>query len=68
MIQKPIETIETAAEARDIAIEWQHWQSEQNLSWLETSQWGEYFEQIASKFPELKDELSENGIISFSTN
>lgn len=57
------QTITTAAEARQHAIDWQVWASEQDLSYLELSQWGSYFQELAERFPELKDEFAENGII-----
>lgn len=56
-------TPQTAAEARDAAIEWQHWMSEQSLSYGELAEWSAYFENIAARFPELRDEFQENGII-----
>lgn len=59
----PVEDIETQEEARDIAIEWQHWVSEQNLSWGEFADFGDYFESLVKKFPELAEEFKENGII-----
>ncbi len=55
--------IQSEAEARDYAIEWQHWLSKTSLSYSEVSEWQTYFETLASKFPELKDEFKENGII-----
>lgn len=60
---KPVEAVQSASEARDIAVEWQHWQSEQSMSWGEVADWEGYFEQLAGKFPELKDEFKENAII-----
>jgi hypothetical protein len=56
-------TPQTAAEARDAAIEWQHWMSEQSLSYGELAEWSAYFENIAARFPELREEFAENGII-----
>lgn len=50
-----------AEEARQQAIEWQHWQSDQNLSWGESSEWSCYFEELAKKF-DLTEEFKENGI------
>lgn len=62
MIMKAITTIKTKDEARQIAINWQHWQSKKSLSYLEVSQWQGYFETIAKKF-NLKKEFKENCII-----
>lgn len=59
---KPITKIKTKQEAQNIAIEWQTWQSEQTLSYLELSQWQEYFETLGDKF-ELIEEFRENGVI-----
>lgn len=58
----PDKTITTAEEARSYAIEWQTWQTEQDLSYQELSEWGNYFEELATKF-DLTDEFKENGII-----
>lgn len=52
----------TAEEARQQAVEWQHWQTNQNLSWNEIHEWGAYFETQANKF-DLTEEFKENGII-----
>lgn len=49
--------------ARGQAIGWQDWQSEQALSMSEVADWQGYFEAVAAKFPELKDEFKENAII-----
>lgn len=57
------ETIETADEARQKAIDWQSWSSEQAMSWQEVAGWGNYFEELATRFPELREEFAENGII-----
>lgn len=54
--------ITTAEEARDYAIEWQQWASEQSLSYGELAEWQEIFEELADRF-DLHDEFSENGII-----
>lgn len=60
---KQVNTVATAAEARQIAIDWQYWQGEQSLSLGELSDWQSFFEALAKKFPELKDEFEENAII-----
>ena len=61
MTKKPIETIGTEEEARQLAIEWQHWQSEQSLSYGELAEWQVYFEALAKKF-DLIEEFKENAI------
>lgn len=53
----------TKEEARQHAIDWQYWASEQNLSYEECSQWAEHFKRIVEKFRDLEEELKENGII-----
>lgn len=52
----------TQEEARDQAIDWQAWQSEQALSYGELAEWQAHFRQVARKF-DLRDEFEENGII-----
>lgn len=52
----------TKAEAQAHAIEWQLWQSEQNLSWSEMNKWAYHFEKLGKKF-KLTKEFKENGII-----
>ena len=55
--------ITTAEDARAYAIEWQHWQAEQNLSYGELLEWQNYFDGLATQWPELADEFRTNGII-----
>jgi len=52
----------TKEEARQYAIDWQNWQSEQNLSYGELEEWNQFFVNLADKF-DLVDEFKENGII-----
>jgi len=52
----------TEEEARQYAIDWQNWASEQSLSYGELAEWGEIFEKIGEKF-NLTEEFKENGII-----
>lgn len=52
----------TADEARELAIDWQQWQSEQSLSYYELAAHQAYFEALAYKF-DLVDEFKENAII-----
>lgn len=54
--------ITTQEEARDYAIEWQNWQSEQSLSYGEVAEWAGIFRALAEKF-DLIEEFEENGII-----
>ncbi len=55
-------SIETAEEARQYAIDWQNWASEQNLSYSELAEWQAIFCELSEKF-NLEDEFKENGII-----
>jgi len=57
-----MKTPTTQAEARQYAIDWQQWASEQNLSLGELIEWQSVFSTIAQKF-DLQDEFIENGII-----
>lgn len=59
-----VEAVVSAEEATDIAIEWQSWMSAaQNLSMGEFADWEDYFEALAEKFPEVREEFIENAII-----
>ena len=60
-MQKPA-TIKTQEEARQFAIDWQSWASEQSLSYGELAGWGEVLSVLAEKF-DLVEEFKENGII-----
>lgn len=57
-----IPSIKSAEQARDMAIDWQAWASEQSLSYSELAEWQGFFETLAKKF-NLTDEFKENGII-----
>lgn len=59
---KTITKIKSKTEAREIAIEWQRWQSEKSMSYSEMLKWQNYFETLAKKF-NLKKEFKENCII-----
>ena len=48
--------------ARQLAIDWQNWQSERSMSYGELAQWQEVFRVLAEKF-NLIEEFKENGII-----
>lgn len=52
----------TQEEARQYAIDWQNWVSDQNLSSQELYDWQEIFEELAEKYG-LRGEFKENGII-----
>ena len=54
--------IKTKEEARDKAIAFQSWQSNQSLSYGDLINWSSYFDNLARRF-DLTDEFSENGII-----
>ncbi len=53
---------QTAEEARQYAIDWQKWASEQNLSYAELGYWQGVFLALGEKF-DLTEEFKENGII-----
>lgn len=67
MEMKSIDEVKTADEARDIAMEWQSWLTglpfPDSLSYSEMADWEAYFRLLVRKFPELRDEFKENGII-----
>jgi len=54
--------VTTQDEARQYAIEWQHWAGEQSLSYGELAEWGAIFEELAERF-DLVEEFKENCII-----
>ncbi len=56
------ETVTTVEQARDLAIQWQHWQSGQSLSWGESSDWYCFFEALGVRFG-LTQEFKDNGVI-----
>ncbi len=51
------------SDARAQAIQWQHDVGLLDLSYSEFAEAQAHFEQVAKKFPTLRDELKENGII-----
>jgi hypothetical protein len=55
-------TPKTKEEARQYAIDWQKWFSEENLSIQELINWQNEFDKIGKKF-DLTEEFKENGII-----
>ena len=58
----PLPNLTTAEQAREYAIDWQHWASEQNLSYAELAEWAEALRGLALDF-DLVEEFEENGII-----
>jgi len=54
--------IKTKGEARQTAIDWQHWQSNKSLSYGEMNIWSEFFRKLGKKFHLIR-EFKENGII-----
>ncbi len=58
-----LSAFETADEARQFAIDWQNWASDQSLSYGELIKYQAYFTELAEKFPELEEEFKENAII-----
>lgn len=55
-------TIHTQEQAREYAIEWQHWAGEESLSYAELAEWGAIFQELAHKY-DLTEEFKENCII-----
>lgn len=60
---KDIKDVTTAEEARDIAIDYSNQEPAGGISYGELAEQQNYFEALAEKFPELRQELEENGII-----
>ncbi len=58
----PLPQPETAQEAHDQAVDWQHWMSSQNLSSDEMAACHEHFTATGEKFG-LTEEFKENWII-----
>lgn len=56
--------INTIDEARDFVLTWQYNFDMHNYSYEELVEWQGFFEDLAKRFPELRDELKENGICS----
>lgn len=57
-----LSSIESSEQAEQLAIDWQHWAGEQDLSYGELADWQALFEQLAEDF-NLTDVFRENGII-----
>lgn len=62
MDKRDIKAIATPEDARQYAIDWQVWQSEQSLSYGELAEWQEALRELADRFG-LTEEFEENGII-----
>lgn len=56
------QTPKTQDEARQYAIDWQNWASDQSLSYGELAEWGAIFSELGERF-DLTEEFKENGII-----
>lgn len=56
-----IDSVPSREHAHSLAVEWQDWQSKQNLSWFDVMQWGDFFTEVGQKF-DLLNEFKENGI------
>lgn len=63
MNKDQVQLAQSADEARQYAIDWQNWVSDQNLSYGELAEWQTVFEGLVNKWPELREEFEENGII-----
>ena len=57
-----IETVTSADEASELAIDWQAWQTDKSLTTAELVHYIDYFQALADKY-DLTDEFKENGII-----
>ena len=61
MILKSIPSIKTKREAQQMAINFQSWVSEENLSYSELIEYSGFFDTLGKKF-NLTEEFKENGI------
>lgn len=57
-----IADVKSADQARELAIDWQNWQSDQSLYMSEVADYQAYFTKLARKF-RLVREFKENAII-----
>lgn len=62
MVLPPLNDVTSADQARQLAIDWQIWASEQDLSYGELADAEDYFRKLGRDFY-LTAEFSENGII-----
>lgn len=58
-----LDNVLTEDRARDIAINWSCEMSRYNLSYGELAEIQDYFEELANRFPSLREELEENAIL-----
>lgn len=54
--------MKTKEDVRKLAISWQNYQSDKDLSYYEMSLWGEVFQILGERF-DLLEEFKDNGII-----
>lgn len=59
---KKINKVKNKEEAREIAMAFQNWSSQESLSYSELAEYGNYFEALGKKF-KLTEEFKEEGII-----
>lgn len=57
-----LNSIESSDQATELAINWQQWASEQDLSYGELAEWTDLFTNLADTY-DLTDEFKENGIL-----
>jgi hypothetical protein len=57
-----IKDIKSKEEARQLAIDWQIWQTEESLYMSEVAEWADYFTEVGHRFG-LTREYKQNGII-----
>lgn len=57
-----LQEVKSADEARNIAIDWSNKNGDEPMSWADTVEWMDYFDELAHKF-NLTDEFKENGLI-----
>jgi len=57
-----VQNASSADPARQYAIDWQNWQADQSMTWVEIAEWQAVFIDLAGRF-DLHDEFIENGII-----
>lgn len=63
MTTEDIDNASSPEEARQLAIEWQAWQAEHSMYWSEAAAFMAALERAAKRWPELREEFKENGII-----
>lgn len=58
-----LNSIKSADEARELAIDWSNLESRRPMYWSEVADWHNFFSALAGKYPELTEEFEENGIL-----